>query len=183
MSKPHWVDKTDPERYPDRYMAALWSTLLAKNFGIQIQLNELSGKQFGQFADLRRFLGEWTSFVIEWMTVPRHWRHFTGMIQMEVRKIRIPLVPNIGFLVQQRTRALKIMREYLRDSVSPVDIRFVCEQDLLRRKNLLEARLLLSGDKPEILAKIVTAKTPAEIQQVFAEIVDGDKGMTAQQVS
>ena len=170
MSKPYWVDKIDPERHLDRYIANLWITLLAKNFGIHIHLNELSGKQYGQFSDLHRFLGEWTQPVVEWMMVPKHWRHFTGMIQMEVRKSSIYPVPHIGFLVQQRTRALNIMREYLRDSASPVDVKFVQAQDLLRHKNLLEADLFLSGDKPEILAKLVAAKTPAEIQAVFSEV-------------
>jgi hypothetical protein len=34
----------------------------------------------------------------------------------------------------------------------------------------MEASILRSGDKPEILARIVAAKTPAEIQRVFIEM-------------
>lgn len=112
-----------------------------------------------------------------WMTVPKHWRHFTACIQMEVPKIQIPLYPHVGFLLQQRTRAMKIMREYLRDSESPADVRFVQEQDLIARKNLLEARLLLSGDRPELLPMIAAARRPAEIQRVLAEMADEHKGL------
>jgi hypothetical protein len=167
--KPYWIEKTDPARYPVRALAKQWQDLLASNFGVQAWLSK---KEWGQLRDLQRFLGEWTPFVIEWMTVAKHWRHFTESIRLEVPKIQIPLYPHIGFLLQQRTRAMKIMREYLRDSESPAAIRFVAEQDLIARKNLLEARLLLSGDKPEQLSEIAAASTPAEIQRVLAEITD-----------
>jgi len=168
--KPYWIDKVDPERYPVRYLADLWQKRLYGNFRIQACI---SRKEYGQFRDLRRFLGEWTSFVVEWMTVPSHWRHFTASIKMEVPKIPIPLVPHIGFILQQRTRAMKIMREHLRESVSPEAIRFVYERDLIASKNLLEAQLLLSGGNSAMLAKITAANTPAEIHAVFNEIKGG----------
>jgi hypothetical protein len=168
--KPHWVDKVDPERYPARALADLWQKRLYGNFRVEAWI---SRKEYGQFRDLHRFLGKWTSFVIEWMTVPAHWRHFAEMIRQQAKLLTVPLVPRIGFLLQQRTRALKIMCEYLRDSGSPAAIRFVAEQDLIARKNLGEASLLLSGDSPELLSKITAANTPAEIHAVFSEIQGG----------
>jgi hypothetical protein len=165
--KPYWVDKVDPERYPVKALLTLWLKLLASNFGVHPWV---SRKEYGQFKYLRRFLGEWTQFVVEWMLVPQQWRHFTAMLQLEARLIFVPLVPRIDFLLQQRTRALKIMREALRDSEFPAAIRFVAEQDLIARKNLLETRLLLSGDSPEMLSAIAAAKTPAEIQEIFTKL-------------
>jgi hypothetical protein len=167
--EPPWVAKTDRQQYPVRHIADLWQKRLYGNFRDQVWI---SPKEYGQLKDLLRFLGGWTQLVVEWMTEPKHWLHFTGKIQLEAPKIRIPLIPHIGFLLQQRTRALKIMREYLRDSESPAAIRFVAEQDLIARKNLLEASLLLSGDKPQMLSKITAARTPAEAQQILAELPD-----------
>jgi len=169
--EPPWSSKTDPARYPVRAMAKQWQDLLASNFGVHPWI---SRKEWGQFKDLQRFLGEWTSLVIEWMTVPKHWRHFTESVRLEVPMIQIPLYPHIGFLLQQRARALKIMREYLQESESPADVRFVQAQDLIAHKNLLEARLLLSGGDPEMLSKISAARTPAEIHAVFNEIQGGN---------
>ena len=166
--KPHWIEKTDPTVYPARAIAAQWQKLMASNYRVNIRF--LSHKEYGQFRDLHRFLGDWTQFVVEWMTVPSHWRHFTESVRQEARLLIIPLVPHLGFLLEQRTRALRIMREYLRDSESPEDIRFVREQDLLFCKRALEAKALLCGAKMEVIHKITTASTPAEIQAVFNEI-------------
>jgi hypothetical protein len=169
--KPYWVDKIDPEHYPVRFIANLWQKRMYGNFRVPAQI---SPKEYGQFRDLRRFLGEWTQFVVEWMTEPKHWNHFTAMVQMEVPKIQIPLEPHIGFLVKQRTRALKIMREYLRDSTSPADMAFVEAQDQLRYQQFKEKAVAFSGGKPEVLAKIAMAKTLVEMQMVFNEILGGN---------
>ena len=177
--KAYWIDKVDPEHYPTRALADQWLKLMAKHYGEHNRINYFSDKEFGQLRDLRRFLGEWTQQVIEWMMIPKNWRHFTAMIRLECWKIWIPLEPHIGFLVKQRTRAVKIMREALRDSQSPTAIRFVAEQDLKAIKSHVELNLLLANAETKVLAKIQAAKTLEEIQQVVAELANGNTGNTS----
>lgn len=121
----YWVSKIHPEKYPDRYITDLWLKLLAKNFGIHIHINELSGKQFGQFKSLRQKLGDHTQYVVEWMLTTKHWNYFTGKVQMMKKVLPPPPFPGIGFLVKHREKALRLMRFELLCSTVPAEMDFV----------------------------------------------------------
>ena len=112
MNKPHWIDKTDPEYYPDRFLGSLWQQKMASNYGVACP--PLSPKQYGQLKYLRKSLGDLTQHVIETMLEPKNWFEFSQQVRVETKLFKTPDTPDIGFLLKYRNVAVKCMHWDLR---------------------------------------------------------------------
>jgi hypothetical protein len=130
----------------------------------------------GQLRDLRKALSHFdlddlTQYVVEWILNPVNWWRFSQQVRDEGKLYRVPPDPDIGFLLWQRNRALRIMREELRNSTAPADISFCTRLDQFHYEGFKAFVVTFSQDNPERLARIEDAKTLTDIQLVFIEIM------------
>lgn len=179
--KPYWVDKTDPEHYPVRFLASLWQQRMASNFRVAVP--PLSSKEWGQLKNLREHLGDLTEHVVRWVLKPENWYGYSQQVRQERRFFRVPDYPDIGFLLAHRNVALKVMRWNLRESTDEQDVLFCRRLDQIRFEQFKSLSLVFAHGSPEMLGKIAAAKTLTEIQRVFIEIIDENAESTPQQGS
>ena len=172
--KPYWVDKTDPEHYPVRYLASLWQQGQARNF--RVAAPPLLPKQWGQLKSLRELLGDLALHVVTWMLKPENWYAFAQQVGVERRFFRVPDYPDIGFLLEHRNVALKVIRWKLRESTDEQDVIFCRRLDQIRFEQFKSLTLVCAHGAPEMLGKIAAAKTLTDVQRVFIEIVDENVG-------
>jgi hypothetical protein len=171
--KPPWINKTDPVKHPVRFLAVIWQERLQRNFGIEIQFR---GKEYGQLKKLRECLGDLTQHVIEWMLNPVNWWQFCQRVKAESGLLHVPSdFPHLGFLLKQHKRAVKIMREKLKNSTDPADISFCTKLDQEEFSKTKALAYVFAEGKPQLLAKIEAAETLTDINLVFVEIVDSQK--------
>ena len=114
-------------------------------------------------------LGDLTPDVIEWMLDPVNWWLFCQQVRAELKVHFVPDYPEVGFLLQYRGVALRLMHARLCNSIAWADFitkleKRWCEE----RKKLL---LVYAVGNPERLAKIYAAKTLADIELVFNEVM------------
>jgi hypothetical protein len=173
---PHWVLKTDPERYPIRFLGSVWQKCLRDKFGIA--KTQLTSKEYGQLKKLREGLGDFTRDVVEWIVDPVNWWHFCQFVRAESGLHQVPQYPHIGFLRRQHGRALKVMRHKLGGSTVPADVGFCAKVDALRYKQWKDLAVVYAKGIPARLAKIAAAKTLTDMQQVFIEITDENTAAT-----
>ena len=147
--KPSRMLKRDPMHHPVRFLAGIWE----ERTGTQ-----LSDKEFGQLKSLKKFLGDLTQHVVEWMVDPANWWRYSQQVRAQGKMYRVPPEPQIGFLLKHRNRALKIMRRELRNSTAPTDVAFCTRLDRLDYERWKALLLVMSGGKSEQLAKIEAAK-------------------------
>ena len=122
-----WRAKRDPDRHPVRYLAGL----VEQRTGMQF-----TPKEYGQLRNLRNELGEFTRDVIDWMGDPVHWWRFCQYVRAESRVHTTPAHFDVGFLLKQRTRALKCMRRELQQSTAPAHVSFCRRFDHRRYQGL-----------------------------------------------
>ena len=162
-----WIDKRDPERHPVRFLAGIWQ----EHTGVQLTAREL-----GQLRDLRRFLGDFTPHVIEWMLDPVHWWRFCQHVQSQSGLRHVPERLHIGFLLKHRNRALNFIRAEARHSTAAADLAFCAQLDQRRSNELRSLLVVLSGGQPDWLATIDAACTLWELKNVFGDLTDMSTG-------
>jgi hypothetical protein len=119
---------------------------------------------------LRLHLDDLTQDVIEWIVDPANWWHFCQQVRAELKVHFVPDYPEVGFLLQYRGVALRVMHASLCNSIAWVDFITKLEKQWYEeRKKLL---LVYAQGKPEQLSKIEGAKTLTDIHKLFTEIVD-----------
>ena len=166
--KPDWVTKTDPKRHPDRFLASVWQRKMQANFSISVYFG---GKEMGQLRNLRLYLGDLAQPVIEWVLDPANWWYFCQQIRAEEKHHRVCDFPDIGLLLKRRGTALRLIRSG-NGTGSGELVQKLEQREYDRIKALLLATY--AAGKPERLAKIEAAKTLADMQRVFIEMVDED---------
>jgi hypothetical protein len=129
-----------------------------------------TGKQYGQLKKLRESLGDLTQHVIEWVLRPENWWQFSQQVRIEAKLHRVPVDPDLGFLLTHCNRARKIMRWALRESTDPGHIDFVQKRDRWLFQEIRNLALVYADDKPEQLVRIESAKTLTDMQKVFVEV-------------
>jgi hypothetical protein len=165
--KPSWITKTDPEKYPVRFLASIWQQQMKANFGGFVNLTP---KEKGQLKALRLHLGDLTQPVIEWVVDPVNWWHFCQQVLAESKNHLVTEHPDIGLLLLCRGSALRVMRSKLSDCIAGAD--FVKKLDRREYEQLKALALVYAEGKPERLAKIEAATTLIEIKTLFNEMMD-----------
>jgi len=148
--------------------ADLWRKRVDFNFRFHVP--ELSKEEFEQLKYLRYFLGAQTQSVIECMTIPRNWSHFTQRIQQMDQRIRVPLVPQIEFLYRHRVNLLVIMIEYFSNLQSSYEeSTYLSDLRSIRSREAdCNLRAFLDGDL-EITSKIRASKSYPELLGALIE--------------
>lgn len=149
--------------------AELWRKRVGINFRIHVQ--ELSKEEFEQLKYLRYFLRAQTQSVIECMTIPKNWSHFTERIQQMDQRIRVPLVPQIEFLYRHRVNLLVIMIEYFNSTptMSYEEGTYLYDLEQIRsREANCNLQAFLDGE-PEITSKIRASKSYPELLSALIE--------------
>jgi hypothetical protein len=165
--KPSWVSKTDPLHHPVRFLAAVWQQRMKEKFGFE---SDFTSKEFGQLRNLKNALVDLTPDVIEWMLDPINWWIFCQQVRAELKVRFVPDYPEVGFLLLYRGVALRLMHARLCNSIAGAEFITKIEKRWYgQNKNLL---LVYAIGNPERLAKINAAKTLADMQMVFNEIMD-----------
>lgn len=166
-----WKRRKDAEQQPVRFLSGIWE----QRTGMQMTSREL-----GQLRDLRKFLGDFTPVVVDWMTDSTNWWRFGLQVRAEAKLHSAPPHPHVGFLLKHRGRALRVMRLELRPSRSPADVHFCTALDRLRFEQLKSLVLVYSEGRTEWLAKIETASTLTALQQVFIALLDENAAVPAE---
>jgi hypothetical protein len=165
--KPSWVSKTDAMHHPVRFLAGIWQERMKEKFGIQ---TDFTSKQFGQLRNLMNALGDLTHGVIEWILDPINWGHFCQQVRAELKVHFVPDYPEVGFLLQYRGVALRVMHSRLCNSIAGAD--FITKLEKRWYDETKKLLLVYAVGNPERLARIYAAQTLAEIELVFNEVMD-----------
>ena len=105
--QPMWITKTDPEHHPARYMAKVWQSKMKDRFGVVHP--EFTPQEYGQLKTLMKHLGKRTPDVIDWSLDDTNWWHFCQRAKASHKLWFVPNHPEIGFLLQFRGHAVKMM--------------------------------------------------------------------------
>jgi hypothetical protein len=170
--KPSWVTKTDPVKYPVRFLGSLWQKQMGAKFSTAER--PLTSKEYGQLKALRLHVGDLTQALIEWVVDPLNWWQFCQAVRAGWKTIFVPEYPDIGFLLGRRGVALRVMRSKVTGTPEGAEfVKKLDEKEYHGIKSLLLAAY--TRGNPERLATIEAAKTLSEIQQVFNAIVGDSK--------
>jgi len=173
--KPSWVSKTDPVHHPVRFLAGIWQQRMNEKFGIQ--KTDFTSQHFGQLKSLVNVLDDLTGNVIEWMVDPVNWWHFCQQVRAELGVHFVPDCPVVGFLLQYRGVAMRLMHARLCNSIAWADFITKLERRWYGEKKQL--LLIYAQGNPEQLARINAAQTFAEIELVFNEMMDESMAASA----
>lgn len=170
--KSEWNEKRHPVHHPVRFLAGIWQQRMKEKCGIAGL--ELIPKELGQLKSLKKALGDLTQEVIEWIVEPVNWWKFGQYVRADSGPHYAGFeasTPQVGFLLKQWPRAVKLMRTELRNSNPEADfIRKWDERQYQQWKTLLLCAY--AEGVPSRLEKIENAKTVTDIQRVFIELVD-----------
>jgi hypothetical protein len=146
-----------------KLLAKLWQDQMKENYGITLQLTE---KQLGQMKSLRMFCGKFTQFVLEWMLQPSNWARFSHAVHGQSNQ-PVPHQPHIGFLLAQRSRALKVMHRQLMTSTAVADMEFVDKIDEWECDRMRDLLKVLGHGQPDFLTEVEDARGIIELNLLF----------------
>jgi hypothetical protein len=155
-------------KHPTRFLASIWQQQLKAKFSMAER--PLTPKELGQLKTLRSKLGDLTQPLIEWVVDPVNWWHFCQEVRAGWKTMFVPDDPDLGFLLERRGVALRVMRSQLSNSIEGAEfIKKLDEKEYQEVKAL--ARVFATGDS-ERLAKVEAAKTLTDIQIALNEMLD-----------
>ena len=168
--KPSWISKTDPEKYPVRFLGDIWQQQMKAKFGAE---RPFTDKEWGQLKVLRQRLGELAQPLIRWIVDPVNWWHFCQEVRAGWKMPFIPDYPDVGFLLGRRGVALRVMRSKLSNTTEGAEfVKKVEEKEYQSIKSLLLAAY--ANGNSELVAKIETAKSLTAMQKIFVEVTSSE---------
>jgi hypothetical protein len=170
--KPSWAAKIDSKQYPIRFLASIWQQRMKAKFPLAER--SFTSKEFGQMKVLKLRVGDLTQPLIEWIVDPLNWWYFCQEVRAGWKTLFVPDYPHIGFLLGRRGVALRVMRSRLSNSADGAEfVKKLEEKEYLEIKDLLLAAY--AAGNPKLAAKIDGAKTLAEMQQTFLDVISASQ--------
>jgi hypothetical protein len=166
--KPSWISKTDPVHHPVRFLARTWQQKVTERFGIP--KTDFTPKHFGQLKCFMNALGDLTPDVIDWMLDSVNWWHFCQQVRAELKVRFVPDYPTVGFLLQYRGIALRLMHARLCNSIAWTD--FITKLEKRWYGETKQLLLVYAQGNPEQLLKIDAAQTLTDMELMFVEVMD-----------